>query len=64
MLKLCGQMAFARRVTKIKEDDVKRFYLLMLAALILMVSTAGCNTMRGAGTDIKNTGKHIENIGN
>ena len=42
---------------------MKRFSLLMLVALFLMVLTVGCNATRGAGTDIKNTGKHIENIG-
>jgi predicted small secreted protein len=34
-----------------------------LVVLFLMISTLGCNAMRGAGTDIKDTGKHIENIG-
>jgi predicted small secreted protein len=42
---------------------MKRFSLLMLVVLFLMISTLGCNAMRGAGTDIKDTGKHIENIG-
>ncbi len=42
---------------------MKNFCLLILGALFLMVSTAGCNATRGAGTDIKNAGKHIENIG-
>jgi predicted small secreted protein len=42
---------------------MKRFSLLMFIALFLMISTIGCNAMRGAGTDIKNTGEHIENIG-
>ena len=42
---------------------MKRFILLMLVALFL-ISTSGCNAMKGVGTDIKNSGKHIENIGN
>jgi predicted small secreted protein len=42
---------------------MKKFTLLSLIALILMTSLLGCNAMRGAGTDIKNTGGHIENIG-
>ncbi|MBF0523186.1 MAG: entericidin [Candidatus Omnitrophica bacterium] len=42
---------------------MKKFSLLMLAVLFLTISVAGCNTLRGAGTDIKNTGKHIENVG-
>lgn len=43
---------------------MKKFFLLMLVALFLTISTIGCNAMRGAGTDIKDTGRHIENIGN
>jgi len=42
---------------------MKKLTLLSLLALILMTSLLGCNTARGVGTDIKNTGKHIENIG-
>ncbi len=42
---------------------MKNFSLLMLIALFLIISTVGCNTLRGAGTDIKDTGKHIENVG-
>jgi len=43
---------------------MKRFTLLMLVALFLIVSTVGCNAARGAGKDISDTGKHISNIGN
>ncbi|GEM_PF-3360093 len=43
---------------------MKKIYLLMLIALFIMVSTSGCNAMRGVGTDIKDSGRHIENIGN
>jgi len=46
-----------------KEFNMKKFSLLMLVALFLMISTLGCNATRGAGTDIKNAGQHIENIG-
>jgi predicted small secreted protein len=42
---------------------MKKLSLLSMVALILMTSLLGCNAMRGAGTDIKNTGGHIENIG-
>ena len=42
---------------------MKNFSLVMLAVLFLLVSAIGCNTTRGAGTDIKNAGTHIENIG-
>jgi predicted small secreted protein len=42
---------------------MKKFTLLSLIVLILMTSLLGCNAMRGAGKDIENTGKHIENIG-
>ena len=46
-----------------KENDMKKFSLLMLIGLILMTSILGCNAARGAGKDIENAGKHIENIG-
>ena len=42
---------------------MKKFGLLSLIALILMTSILGCNAMRGAGKDLEDTGKHIENIG-
>jgi predicted small secreted protein len=42
---------------------MKKFTLLSLLAMILMTSLLGCNAMRGAGTDIKNAGGKIENIG-
>ena len=42
---------------------MKKLSLLMLAVLFFMISTVGCNATRGAGTDIKDTGRHIENIG-
>ena len=42
---------------------MKRFSLLILVVLFLMLSTAGCNALRGAGKDISDTGKHIENVG-
>ncbi len=42
---------------------MKNSFLLLLLALLLMISTVGCNALRGAGTDIKDTGKHIENVG-
>jgi len=42
---------------------MKKFTLLMLVAMFIMISTLGCNAARGAGKDLENTGKHIENIG-
>lgn len=42
---------------------MKRLTLLSLLLLMLMISLIGCNAMRGAGTDIKDAGKHIEDIG-
>ncbi len=42
---------------------MKRFILLNLLVLIIMALLLGCNMTRGAGTDIKNAGEHIENIG-
>jgi len=47
----------------VKENDMKKLTLLSLLALIVMTSLLGCNAMRGAGTDIKNAGGKIENIG-
>jgi len=43
---------------------MKKFTLLMLVALFLMVSTLGCNAARGAGRDVSDAGKHMQNIGN
>ena len=43
---------------------MKKLTLLSLLAVILMTfSLLGCNAMRGAGTDIKNVGGKIENVG-
>jgi len=56
-------MVSIRRATKTKENDMKKLTLLSLLALILMTSLLGCNAARGAGKDIEDTGKHIENIG-
>lgn len=46
-----------------EEGNMKRFSLLMLAALFLAGSILGCNAARGAGKDLEDTGKHIQNIG-
>jgi predicted small secreted protein len=35
----------------------------MLAALFLMISTLGCNALRGAGKDIESAGSHIQDVG-
>ena len=42
---------------------MKKFTLLSLAALVLMTSLLGCNAARGAGKDLSDSGKHIQNIG-
>lgn len=42
---------------------MKRSFLLILGGLFLITSILGCNAMRGAGTDIKNVGGKIEDIG-
>ncbi len=42
---------------------MKQFSLLVATALFLMISTLGCNAARGVGTDLKDAGGHIENIG-
>jgi predicted small secreted protein len=42
---------------------MRKFTLLSLIALILVTSLVGCNAARGAGKDLQDTGKHIENIG-
>ncbi len=42
---------------------MKKLTVVSLLALIVMTVLLGCNAARGAGTDIKNAGKHIENIG-
>jgi predicted small secreted protein len=39
---------------------MKKAFLLVLVALFVMISIAGCNTWKGMGTDMKNTGKNIE----
>ncbi len=45
---------------KNKENDMKKFSLLMCVALFLMISTVGCNTAKGAGKDLENAGKSIQ----
>lgn len=35
-------------------------YLLLLAAALAALVSAGCNTIRGAGRDVENTGHAIE----
>ena len=43
--------------------NMKKITLWSLLVLIVMTSFLGCNAMRGAGTDIKNAGGKIENVG-
>ncbi len=42
---------------------MKRAISLALVALFVMIAAAGCNALRGAGTDLSDTGKHIQNVG-
>ena len=42
---------------------MKKITLAILAVMFLAGALAGCNATRGAGQDISDTGKHIENIG-
>ena len=42
---------------------MKKFTLLSLVVLVLMTSILGCNAFRGAGKDLSDTGKHLENTG-
>lgn len=42
---------------------MKKLTLLSLLALMLMTSILGCNALRGAGKDLSDTGKHIEDAG-
>lgn len=58
----CAEEAFSEKI-KTKEGDMKRSFLLILGGLFLITSILGCNAMRGAGTDIKNVGGKIEDIG-
>lgn len=37
--------------------------LYLLVALQVVVMIAGCNTLRGFGTDVKRGGEAIENVG-
>lgn len=42
---------------------MKMISLSIIGALFLITSILGCNATRGVGTDIKDAGGHIENIG-
>jgi len=46
-----------------KEEGMKKFTLLGLVVVVLVISFAGCNAFRGAGKDLKDTGHHMENVG-
>jgi predicted small secreted protein len=39
-------------------------YIKIIAAALAIAFIAGCNTMEGAGKDIKSTGQSIENSAN
>ena len=42
---------------------MKKSTLLILLGLVLMTVILGCNMARGAGKDISDSGKHIQDIG-
>ena len=42
---------------------MKKFTLLSLVVMILMTSLLGCNMFRGAGKDMSDTGKHLQDVG-
>ncbi|MCX5668515.1 MAG: entericidin [Candidatus Omnitrophica bacterium] len=42
---------------------MKKITLLSLVVLISVIALLGCNAFRGAGKDLSDTGKHIENVG-
>lgn len=42
---------------------MKKNTLWGIAVLVLMTSILGCNAFRGAGQDLSDTGKHLENVG-
>jgi predicted small secreted protein len=47
-----------------KEGGMKKFTLFCLLVVISVASVlAGCNLFRGAGKDISDTGKHLQNVG-
>jgi len=42
---------------------MKKIALAILAVVFLAGALTGCNAARGAGQDISDAGKHIQNIG-
>ena len=54
---------YAGVVSVNEENNVRKFGLLGVAVLILMTLILGCNAFRGAGQDLSDTGKHLENVG-
>ena len=42
---------------------MRKITLVILAVMFVMGTLAGCNATRGAGQDISDAGKHIQNIG-
>ena len=37
--------------------------IMAMVALVFVGSLSGCNTLRGAGEDLKRTGEKIQNVG-
>jgi predicted small secreted protein len=42
---------------------MRKLSLFSLITLIVMTTLLGCNAFRGAGKDLSDTGKHLENVG-
>ncbi len=42
---------------------MKKLTLLSLLALMSITLLLGCNAFRGAGKDLSDSGKHMENVG-
>ncbi len=38
---------------------IKRIVLMIFAAVALVTAVTGCNTVRGAGEDVENTGETV-----
>lgn len=45
---------------KKRKDDMKKNLILIFTVLFLTSFVLGCNTMRGAGKDVENAGKSVQ----
>ncbi len=46
--------------TSKKENEMKKIILSMIVVLVTVTSLTGCNTWKGMGTDMRETGASIE----